>query len=122
MRATGCDILIGDKTRIWPAVLEYAKTFVEMRSLDYWLDGAEVPSYPSDRIFNKAADQSSVILHTTGTTGVPKPISMKNSFWAQLENVIHLEGLPGRTILPQFEPGSRRIFIGFPLFHASSPR
>jgi acyl-coenzyme A synthetase/AMP-(fatty) acid ligase len=56
-------------------------------SLDWMLDANEQDRYPYDKTFEQAAHDVIVIIHTSGTTGLPKPIYQTNGYWSTMGNV-----------------------------------
>ena len=116
MSNSSCEVLIGDRARIPNEVLEFSKRFIEMPDLDHWLDPTTVPAFPFNKTYDDIFDEVFLILHTTGSTGLPKPIATTHGFWAAIECLRSLECLPGRKTPIQILPG-RAILLAFPLFH-----
>lgn len=50
---------------------------VEVGEMDRWLPQKEVPHFPYDKTFEEAEWDPVVVLHTSGSTGLPKPIIAK---------------------------------------------
>lgn len=60
------------------------------------------------------------MFHTSGSTGMPKPIPLKHSYFAIVDSLRTIPHPPGRkpgnwTVLTQ----GRYIYSGFPLFHVA---
>jgi long-subunit acyl-CoA synthetase (AMP-forming) len=78
-----------------------------------------VPDYPYNKTFQEAASDPFCVLHTSGSTGLPKPIVWKNSLLGTLDASRLLpssEERPPWTVL--FDEGDR-FYSAFPLYHVS---
>ncbi|EHA50195.1 hypothetical protein MGG_03422 [Pyricularia oryzae 70-15] len=51
-------------------------------SMEWVLDADEAPAYPYTKTYEESKHEEVVVIHTSGTTGPPKPIYMSNGFWA----------------------------------------
>ncbi|TLS26682.1 hypothetical protein PpBr36_04256 [Pyricularia pennisetigena] len=51
-------------------------------TLDWILDADDTPAYPYTKTYEANKHDEIVIIHTSGTTGPPKPIYMNIGFWA----------------------------------------
>ena len=76
------------------------------------------PHYPFRKSFAEARNEPLVVVHTSGTTGVPKPIVYSHDFAASFIQWGQMEPPPG------FETQgshcqSNRFFITLPFFHVS---
>lgn len=87
--------------------------------LDSFLDETPVPSYPYTKTFSQARSDPCLVLHTTGSTGLPKPITWKLEIlstyeaWRTVPSIG--EYLPTTEIYQQ----ARRVYNAMPLFHTS---
>ncbi|GAP82911.2 putative thioester reductase domain-containing protein [Rosellinia necatrix] len=93
---------------------------VEVADFRYWLSGddgdgdASVKPYPYAKTISEARAEPFVVLHTSGTTGLPKPIVTTHGTAAALSlwgNCSHQN-----TPIPALFKGDR-VYITFPLFH-----
>jgi thioester reductase-like protein/aryl carrier-like protein len=80
---------------------------------------AEAVPYTLD--FNQVKREPIVILHSSGSTGLPKPITMTHGSFAILDNDRNFPTVPGRrnhdlTTWDFSQPGSC-LYVPFPLFH-----
>ncbi|KAJ9624372.1 hypothetical protein H2204_010825 [Knufia peltigerae] len=77
------------------------------------------PDYPYDKTFDEARKDPLVVLHTSGTTGLPKPIIWTHDFadswlyWVSVDGPAEFNNQHGL-----WSPG--RLFFLFPPFHAAS--
>ncbi|KAF2836219.1 putative NRPS-like enzyme [Patellaria atrata CBS 101060] len=87
--------------------------------LEELLDTTEVDIYPYTKTFEEARMDPCLVLHTTGSTGLPKPITWKVGILSTYEawrTIPHVDGyVPTTEIYQQ----SRRAYTSMPLFHTS---
>ncbi|KAE8832367.1 hypothetical protein PTNB85_06759 [Pyrenophora teres f. teres] len=55
--------------------------------LQWMLDNEGQKRYPYEKTYEEAEWDEIIIIHTSGTTGVPKPIYLTNGLWAAYKNV-----------------------------------
>ncbi|KAI8966246.1 acetyl-CoA synthetase-like protein [Daldinia sp. FL1419] len=76
--------------------------------------------YPYEKSFDEARNEPIVVLHSSGSTGLPKPIIMTHGSLAVLDNEKNLPSLPGRKkrdwTMWTWE-GEGRLYSAFPFFH-----
>lgn len=94
---------------------------VDVPELTYFLDESPVSHYPYERTFAEARHDPFAILHTSGSTGLPKPIVLVHGLLATMDAQRLLEPIEGR-ILQLLHLENSRIFSAFPNFHVRSPR
>ncbi|KAI1097411.1 acetyl-CoA synthetase-like protein [Jackrogersella minutella] len=87
--------------------------------LSDFLDPRSIPIYPYYKSFQEARMDPALVLHTTGSTGLPKPITWKVGILSTYEawRTIPRVGdyVPNTEIYQQ----SRRAYTSMPLFHTS---
>lgn len=87
--------------------------------LEELLDDAPVEVYPYTKTFDEARMDPCLVLHTTGSTGLPKPITWKLGILSTYEawrTIPHVDSyVPTTEIYQQ----SRRAYTSMPLFHTS---
>jgi len=117
MQTSGCQLLVGDRKRIANQVAEFVK-FRDMEDFDFWFQPAEAEPFPSTKSYDEAADETVLILQTSGSTGPSKLVPYRHSTIAVCDSSQELPKIPGREIRTQFifERGSR-LFSVFPPFH-----
>jgi acyl-coenzyme A synthetase/AMP-(fatty) acid ligase len=59
---------------------------LDVPSLDWILEAGEQQPYPYNKTFEQAVHDVIVIIHTSGTTSVPKPIYHTNGMWTAMGN------------------------------------
>jgi acyl-coenzyme A synthetase/AMP-(fatty) acid ligase len=96
------------------------QTVVRIPSLDELLrEGDHVPPYPYDKSFDAARNDPVFVLHTSGSTGIPKPMIYTNEFVWRIYKANTLPAPPGTTRVDDlFLQGE--FFSFLPAFHVSS--
>ncbi|KAI0016851.1 nonribosomal peptide synthetase [Xylariomycetidae sp. FL0641] len=94
---------------------------VEVGPFDAWFPEHDVTPFPYNPTFEDAEWDPLLVLHTSGSTGIPKPIVCRHGMLAigdAYHNVPDWEGRP--TFVKGFAVDSeKRGFIPMPLFHAA---
>ncbi|KAH9998549.1 nonribosomal peptide synthetase [Xylariaceae sp. FL0662B] len=92
---------------------------IEVDPLDAWFPSHELPAFPYNKTFEQAEWTPLVVLHTSGSTGLPKPVIIKQGMLAigdAYHDVPDWDGRP--TFTRAWSEQSKRQFAPFPLFHA----
>ncbi|MCJ1314533.1 hypothetical protein MMC25_008215 [Agyrium rufum] len=95
-------------------------TILNIAEFEEFLDPEPVPQYTYAKTFEEASEEPFCVLHTSGSTGHPKPIFWKHSMLATLDATRLLPeawGRPPWTTV--FEEGDR-FYSAFPFFHSAS--
>lgn len=93
---------------------------LDIPEVDELLDAEFIESFPYDKAFNEATQDPFCLLHTSGTTGVPKPISWSPGLIGTMDAVRLLpptesdDGLAPWTSL--WREGDR-MYSSFPMSH-----
>ncbi|KAI0024502.1 hypothetical protein F4780DRAFT_775883 [Xylariomycetidae sp. FL0641] len=124
MEQTGSRIML-HAAEIAPLVKPLASLLPDARlvpipAFDDLLQGSP-PVYPFNKSFEQARDDPILILHSSGSTGLPKPITATHGSFAVLDNEKNLPEPPGRRKQDWSYWNSRgegaRIYSVFPFFH-----
>jgi len=92
---------------------------ISFPGLDYFLQDDTVEQYPYLKTFAEARLEPLVVLHTSGSTGIPKPVIMVHGTLSCIDAYRLIPSLGGREVAgPSWE--GTRLFLAFPLFHAAS--
>jgi acyl-CoA synthetase (AMP-forming)/AMP-acid ligase II len=88
----------------------------EVPPLDYFFDGDDVEHYEG----TVSSDPNDIvaIIHTSGSTGIPKPIYLRNGYLACLDRIRTLPISNDRKSRAQKFVGTDRAFCSLPWFHA----
>lgn len=76
------------------------------------------PHYPFHKTFEKARGEPLVVVHTSGTTSLPRAIIYTHDFAASYIQMSQLEAPPGYEPQIQLIQGNR-LFATLPAFHVS---
>ncbi|KAH7120924.1 hypothetical protein B0J11DRAFT_569715 [Dendryphion nanum] len=88
-------------------------------SLETLLDTPSSP-YPYTKTFSASKDDPLIVLHTSGTTGSPKPIIWTHDWAQSINEGFHLPSPPGYQSMEGLLLGSKtRLLTLMPHFHAS---
>ncbi|KAF2799236.1 acetyl-CoA synthetase-like protein [Melanomma pulvis-pyrius CBS 109.77] len=91
---------------------------VEIPCAQHWIeDGSEEP-YLYTKSFAEARSDPFVILHTSGSTGMPKPIVQTHGTLSPLDAFSKLPSLGQKPSYPAMCTG-KRVYLAFPLFHCA---
>ncbi|KAL6231858.1 hypothetical protein BDW75DRAFT_247598 [Aspergillus navahoensis] len=101
---------------------ERPMTLLQLPPLDELLDTASTQPFPYTKTFDEAATEPFCFLHTSGTTGVPKPIPWSHGLVGTMDAVRLLPPADGDSgLLPwtsDWRPGDR-IYSSFPMSHGA---
>lgn len=93
---------------------------MEIDSLNELL-GAQPESFPFQLTFDQAVRQPILVLHSSGSTGLPKPVVMTHGSFAVMDNDRNFPAVPGRKnhdfTVWDFDTPDARIYGPFPPFH-----
>lgn len=124
LEQTGCSIVIF-ATEVAPIVKQLEGIKSGLRTLtsppfQEMLETEHKQFTYEKRSFEEARDNPIVVLHSSGSTGIPKPINMTYGPFSMLDNERNLPGVPGRRnrdfSIWDF-PGGGRFYHIFPYFH-----
>ncbi|EFQ26791.1 thioester reductase domain-containing protein [Colletotrichum graminicola] len=119
---TDCHVICFDesfKDVVQPLLEERPMDTIVVTSADGWLSDDEVPHFPYDKTFEEAKYDPVVVLHSSGSTGLPKPIAARVGMVAIADAFRDLQDFQGsETSLASAVLGSR-LFLPMPLFHAA---
>ncbi|EXJ86687.1 hypothetical protein A1O3_03640 [Capronia epimyces CBS 606.96] len=79
----------------------------------------DVPPYPYLKTFDEARQDPFVVLHTSGSTGLPKPIIVPNGSPATVDAHHLLPPIEGRLSQAQYFTTPHRAYSTFPNFHSA---
>ncbi|KAK6598613.1 nonribosomal peptide synthetase [Botrytis cinerea] len=122
IKATRCRTFItsGRPLPSVAAILAAAGSALQTLEIPTVEDLSATPSqhYPYDKTFDEVCDEPLVVMHTSGSTGFPKPISWTHGFCAAYATSLSLSPPAGFESVDKMYEGNR-IFVMFPPFHAA---
>ena len=78
-----------------------------------------VAQYTYDKSFKNAAHDPFIVIHTSGSTGLPKPITIRQGGLATIDAHRLMSPLNGYKPLATVSEGPLRVFTSLPPFHVS---
>lgn len=120
MKQTNCKTMLVPTVcpPVTKAILEaYQMRACQVPELGDLLD-QDHPHYPYEKTFDEARSEPLVVLHTSGTTGFPKPIIWTHDWAASFAKERHLAPPEGYDSMDQLMLGVR-LFSLMPPFHVS---
>ncbi|KAK5633742.1 hypothetical protein RRF57_009457 [Xylaria bambusicola] len=120
---TDCRILVFPKSHramVQPWLQERDMKAIETGPIENWFPETEVEPMPYPKTFEEARWEPLCVLHTSGSTGIPKPIIVRHGMLA-ISDIYHTKpDWNGRKIFVKgFCENIKRNFIPMPLFHAA---
>lgn len=102
---------------------QHSMKVLTIEDVESLLDTENVPRYPYEKTFDEAATEPFCVLHTSGTTGLPKPIFWNHGLLSTLDAVRLLPGVEGDGGLKPWTStwhDKDRLYSAFPFFHVST--
>ena len=87
--------------------------------LQDFLDKGSLDRYAYNKSFEEDASDPFVVIHTSGSTGLPKPITIHLGALATIDAQHLMPNFGGYRPQIQVAQGPARIFSGLPPFHVS---
>ncbi|KAL8965284.1 MAG: hypothetical protein Q9183_003931, partial [Haloplaca sp. 2 TL-2023] len=91
---------------------------VEIPDCRFFLRADKSAIYPYNTTFSEGRHKPLVTLHTSGSSGIPKPIVLNHGTLSAVDAYQMIPSLGGEEIIGPSLQG-KRLFLGFPLFHAA---
>ncbi|KAK3307162.1 uncharacterized protein B0T15DRAFT_553631 [Chaetomium strumarium] len=89
--------------------------------VDAWFPKEDIEPYPYNKTFEEAEWDPLLILHTSGSTGLPKPIVCRQGMLAVGDKYHNLPEWKGRRIwIDEMAQRCKRIMTPMPLYHAAA--
>lgn len=121
LQATNCHTFLVPQNFPLPIVKEIQNArklrVVDIEPLAHWLEDGPHKIYPYNKTFAEARQEPFAVFHTSGSTGMPKPIVQTHETWTSLDLQSTLPALGHPDPYPHLCKGSR-VYNVFPLFHS----
>ncbi|PYI03572.1 acetyl-CoA synthetase-like protein [Aspergillus sclerotiicarbonarius CBS 121057] len=127
LEATKCNLWV-NACEISPSLLvkevlqKRPMTLLQLPLLDELLDAMSTEPFPYTKTFDEAINEPFCLLHTSGTTGVPKPIPWSHGLIGTMDAVRLLPPVGSHDHLPpwtaDWKPGDT-IYSSFPMSHGA---
>ncbi|KAI8631702.1 acetyl-CoA synthetase-like protein [Xylariaceae sp. FL1651] len=106
-------------TNVQPILEQRQMRTLVVPKLNELLDSSPVPVYPYTKLFDDALHDPCLVLHTTGSTGLPKPIVWKNGMLTTYEAWRLVPPIDGYVPTTDIYQEATRAYTSMPLFHTS---
>ncbi|KAI1851567.1 hypothetical protein JX266_003029 [Neoarthrinium moseri] len=120
---TDCNIVVFPKSHhkiVQPWLQERDMKAVEVGDFEKWFPPKEVPHFPYNKTFEQAEWDPVVVLHTSGSTGLPKPIVVRVGMISIGDAFHNLPKWQGTEfVFGKWFRESKRQWLPMPLFHAA---
>lgn len=91
---------------------------IEIFGMQNWIKDGPEELYPYTKTSGGAKSEPFVVLHTSGSTGMPKPITLTHESFSALDAFTALTSMGMQPAFPAMVAGSR-MYLAFPLFHCA---
>lgn len=122
LEATDCDSLYyaeSFQSIMKPCLDQRTMEAVTIDSVDHLL-GVTSTRFPYSRSVEQARWDPLVVLHTSGSTGIPKPVFVRQGMLSAFDTLQKLPKYKDSTfIFSEWAKRASRIFIAMPMFHAA---
>ncbi|KAM0145757.1 hypothetical protein ACHAPG_011474 [Botrytis cinerea] len=122
VQRTGCSALLqsNESLPIARRILQgWPMEKITTPNLDYFLDEQRVDVIPFEKPFEEIRDEPFCILHTSGSTGIPKPVPITYGSYGGMDSQLLIPSLGHKPTFLSYVQG-KRVFFALPVFHAAS--
>ncbi|KAE8557519.1 hypothetical protein EYB25_002226 [Talaromyces marneffei] len=120
LEKSDCNIFLSAKeTRVEHILSQRKMQTAIVPELEELLDETSAPTYPYTKTFEEARKDPCLILHTTGSTGLPKPITWKLEILSTYEAWRTIPSMGEYVSMTEIYQEAHRAYNAMPLFHTS---
>ncbi|OLN95479.1 Iterative polyketide synthase CazM 7 [Colletotrichum chlorophyti] len=124
LEKTDCRALAYDssyRTTVEPWILHRQMEALEVDHIDKWFRDGDVPHFSYRKTFESGRWEPLVALHTSGSTGLPKPVVSCQGMFAIADGQRkHPEWHGTLPLFPAWAKTVKRTFLPMPLFHGAA--
>lgn len=118
---TNCHTVISDSgTKVDELLIKRPMRHFTVPALLDCLNEGPATSYPYQKSFEEGALDPFVVIHTSGSTGLPKPITVRLGSLATIDAQNLLPPFEGYDPQIKYTEGHIRVFPGLPPYHVST--
>lgn len=118
LESTDCNIFISPiETKVDHILSRRNMRHLNVEALNELLRDDFIEQYEYNKTFEEASHDPFIIVHTSGSTGLPKPIILYHGGVTQVDSQHLLSSLDGFEPQIRFPEASTRVFSSLPPFH-----
>ena len=118
LEATGCRVFISPReSKVDHILSKRSMRHLNVDGLKELLRGDFIEHYEYNKTFEEAAQDPFIVVHTSGSTGLPKPINLCHGGVATVDAHHLISSLDGFDAQLKASEGSVRVFTSLPPFH-----
>lgn len=111
--------MFGPKTATTETIISQHKVDHEvLEPLEYWLEEIAVEHFEFQKSFDDLAERPLLVLHTSGTTGLPKPVNITHGLVGIVDKLQDLSPVDDKDVWIK-RLKDKRVFCCLPPFHVS---
>jgi thioester reductase-like protein/acyl-CoA synthetase (AMP-forming)/AMP-acid ligase II len=120
LNKTDCNIILRDpETNLDHIKAEKEFQDITAPGLEWFLEETEVKHYPYTKTYEEAKNDPAVVLHSSGSTGPPKPIVLTQGSLCTVDAHHYLDHHSEYVPLTLSVDAGSKMYVPFPLFHAA---
>ncbi|OTA63356.1 nonribosomal peptide synthetase, partial [Hypoxylon sp. EC38] len=108
------------RTLVQPWLKERDMMAIEVNPVEEWFPDYDIEHFPYEKTFDEAEWEPMMVLHTSGSTGLPKPITLTHGLMAINDACHDTPNFHGYVPwMRGFAESAKRHLLPMPLFHAA---
>ena len=120
LKSTNCNVMISpEESNVGHILSKRDMRHLNVEGLKELLSGDFIEHYEYNKTFEEAAQDPFIVIHTSGSTGLPKPIILYHGGVACLDNHRLIPSFDGFENQLNVAEGPFRVFTSLPPYHVS---